>query len=502
VSRPPPPFAEVTDEQRARFLAAARSFRGATLQKLWLPSAALAVLQLRIPGKTALVLLDARLTLVALVEERPTGTESAPKSQATLRAALEGSRFAEARFETAPGSTHRSVRLSFETPAGPRALIAEASVPALLLVGPARGGGERIVWAAAGAGPERRPGAAYREVVALEEPAPPGGGGVPPPPGGARRAQHLVEEPASTPGSDRDLLVRAVAREEQSGVAARRKELEKSIRARVQKLRRALAAVDEDAARASAAAEDRRKGELLVPNQAAVPRGASEARVPDWSAVDDAGAPREVVLRLDPSRSAAENAARWFRRAARYTAALPRIGERRREVADALAEAESLLARAATVRDAAELRALETETRIRKPQRASAREGARMPFRAFRSRSGARILVGRSAKDNDELLRAARGNDLWLHARGATGSHVVVPDPGEAPDERTVRDAALLAAYFSSARGSDAAEVACTRRKYVRKAKGAAAGAVTYSQERTVRVRLDPDSLRELLASE
>jgi NFACT N-terminal and middle domains/NFACT protein RNA binding domain len=490
VSRPPPDFAEVTDEQRARLLAAARSFRGATLQKLWLPSPALAVLQLRVPpgggaggaadAKTALVLVDARLTVAAPVDERPTGTESAPKSQATLRAALRGARFADARFETAPPSARRSVRLSFDTPAGPRALIAEASLPALLLVGPARTG-ERIVWAAAGAGPERRPGAAYREVVAIEEPA----------------------APAATPADDRDLLVRAVAREEESGVAARRKELEKSLRARVQKLRRALAAVDEDAARASTASEDRRKAELLVPHQAAIPRGATEARVPDWSSVDDAGAPREVVLRLDPSRSAADNAARWFRRAARYSAALPRIAARRREVADAVAEAESLLARAATIRDAAGLRKVEAEARIRKPRGAAAqRPAARASFREFRSRSGARVLVGRSARQNDELLRAAHGNDLWLHARGATGSHVIVPDPGESPDERTVRDAALLAAHFSSARGSDAAEVACTRRKYVRKAKGAAPGAVTYSQERTVRVRLDPDLLRELLASE
>ena len=98
----------------------------------------------------------------------------------------------------------------------------------------------------------------------------------------------------------------------------------------------------------------------------------------------------------------------------------------------------------------------------------------RVPYRTFTSQSGARILVGRSARDNDELLRAARGNDLWLHVRAVQGSHVIVPDPGEAPDPRTLRDAALLAAHFSSARGVAGAEVAWTRRKYVKKPKGAA----------------------------
>jgi predicted ribosome quality control (RQC) complex YloA/Tae2 family protein len=125
-----------------------------------------------------------------------------------------------------------------------------------------------------------------------------------------------------------------------------------------------------------------------------------------------------------------------------------------------------------------------------------------VPYRTFTSESGARILVGRSARDNDELLRSARGNDLWLHARAVQGSHVIVPDPGAAPDPRTLRDAALLAAHFSGARSSEGVEVAWTRRKHVRKLKGAAPGAVTFSQDRTVRVRRDDAVLRALLASE
>lgn len=126
-----------------------------------------------------------------------------------------------------------------------------------------------------------------------------------------------------------------------------------------------------------------------------------------------------------------------------------------------------------------------------------------MPYRAFRSANGARILVGRSARDNDALtLRVARGNDVWLHARGVQGSHVVVPDAGEAPDARTLGDAALLAAHFSRARGEEAAEVAWTRRKHVRKPKGAAPGSVIATQERTLRVRLDAARLAELLSTE
>jgi len=117
--------------------------------------------------------------------------------------------------------------------------------------------------------------------------------------------------------------------------------------------------------------------------------------------------------------------------------------------------------------------------------------------------TGAPILVGRSARDNDALtLRVARGNDLWLHTRDVQGAHVIVPGAGESPDARTLADAALLAVHFSSARGQDGAEVAWTHRKHVRKPKGAAPGSVVVTQEKVLRVRLEEDRLEVLLRTE
>ncbi|MFL5376378.1 MAG: NFACT RNA binding domain-containing protein [Myxococcales bacterium] len=472
-------------------LAQLRALGPATLQKVWLPSPSVAVLQLRVPGRTVLAVIDAKLVLAALVEERPTSTEATPRSQATLRAALEGGTLIAARFEIAkgeePSDRNASVRLAFETEAGVRALVAEPRIGALLLLAPAGEGRERIVWAGSGGDPSRRPGSEYREVVPVEP---------------EQSAAPGAEAGGET--ADREVLRDAVAAEEAKGVAARRKELEKRLRGKAQKLRRTLAAIDEDAARAGSAALDRRKGELLVAHAGSVPRGAREARVPDYADLDADGSPREVVLKLDPALSARDNAARWFKRAQRYAAALPRIAARRAEVSQALQGTLALLERTAEVRDAGALRAIETEAGAPVQQKAPTRgrPQRRLPYRAFTSQSGARVLVGRSARDNDELLRSARGNDLWLHARGVQGSHVIVPEPGEAPDQRTLRDAALLAAHFSGARGSDGAEVAWTRRKHVRKTKGAAPGAVTFTQDRTFRVRLDEALLKALLATE
>lgn len=489
---------ELTGIERARLLTEVRSLTSAPLQKLWLPSPHLAVLQLRVPGKNVLVVVDARLALAAIAPERPAAIDAAPPSQATLRSALSGARLESVRLERASDRGLRgppSVRLSFATPRGPRALISEPEPEpggALFLLG----AGEKIVWAASGASAGRRPGAIYpeaREELPEIDLAPP--------------AQAAASQTAAPQTDDRLLVARALAQDADLRVAARKRSLLAQLSARVKKLTRAVAAVAEDAERAAGADEDRRHAELLLPHQGQIERGKREVVVPDWSLLDESGAPTQVTLALDPALSAAQNAARWLKRSKRYQAAKGRIAARRAEVALALADAQAKLARAAALQDGEGLRALEEELGTSPAQREKSAQRAtvRLPYRSFRSQSGARILVGRSARDNDALtLRIARGNDLWLHARGMQGSHVVVPLPSSQtePDARTLIDAALLALHFSSARDQELAEVAWTRRKHVRKPKGAKPGSVIVSQEKTLRLRREPERLAALLAGE
>ncbi len=127
-----------------------------------------------------------------------------------------------------------------------------------------------------------------------------------------------------------------------------------------------------------------------------------------------------------------------------------------------------------------------------------------LPYRSFASLAGAPILVGKGAEENDALtLTVAHGNDLWLHARGVAGAHVVVRlARGKAPDQETLLDAAHLAVHFSDARGAPVVDVAYTRAKYVRRSKGAPPGAVTYSQEKVLPLRVEPARLERLLAEE
>jgi hypothetical protein len=135
----------------------------------------------------------------------------------------------------------------------------------------------------------------------------------------------------------------------------------------------------------------------------------------------------------------------------------------------------------------------------REPARAT-RPTPERRFRTYRSSGGLEIWVGRGAASNDALtFHAADPDDVWLHARGAAGAHVVLRwSRDEPPPARDLEEAALLAAWHSKARGSAVVPVDWTRRKYVRKPRGAPAGLVLVQRAATVFVRPDPAVERSL----
>lgn len=109
---------------------------------------------------------------------------------------------------------------------------------------------------------------------------------------------------------------------------------------------------------------------------------------------------------------------------------------------------------------------------------------ATSPFRKFKE-GKFEIWIGKNAKSNDELLQTSHKEDIWLHARGVGGSHVVIRmgNRKDYPPKNVILKAASYAAYFSKARGMKTAPVMYTKRKYVRKPKGAAPGAVVVERE-------------------
>jgi predicted ribosome quality control (RQC) complex YloA/Tae2 family protein len=431
-----------------------------------------------------------------------------PAFQQLLRRELEGARVVG--IESVPGDRVVAVRL--DGPAGALRLVAELTGRHgnVFLVG-----ADGIIRATAGRNLSQRrklvPGQPY------QPPAPRhlGGGREAPPepplaPGQPHPAAPALAIRFTPVAGERFPLSAAIedayaAREEERLLAEGRRRLREPVRAAVARAGRALQNLAEEAARVPAAEADRRTGDLLKQNLGRVRRGAREMTVTEWT---EDGA-REVTIALDPALSPQHNLERYYRRYRRIVESAARVATRAAEVRarrDALVALRDAVDRA----QLADLDRLERDARRlgAAPHPAPAprrrKEEPAAPYRTFRSASGAAILVGKGAAENDALtVRVARGNDLWLHARGRSGAHVVVrTERGQAPDQEALLDAAHLAVHFSDARAEPQAEVAATRAKHVRKAKGAPPGAVTYSQEKVILLRVEPGRVERLLAEE
>ncbi len=119
------------------------------------------------------------------------------------------------------------------------------------------------------------------------------------------------------------------------------------------------------------------------------------------------------------------------------------------------------------------------------------RGGTPRPYRLYRSSGGLEIWVGRGAASNDTLtFRESSPADVWLHARAAAGAHVILRWQQQgAPPARDLEEAAMLAAWHSKARSSTVVPVDWTRRRHVRRARGAGPGKVVVAQAQTLFVR-------------
>jgi predicted ribosome quality control (RQC) complex YloA/Tae2 family protein len=196
-------------------------------------------------------------------------------------------------------------------------------------------------------------------------------------------------------------------------------------------------------------------------------------------------------IELDPHLSPIENAQAYFaryRKARETEERVPQLLDEARHAAEHLADLRTLVEVAEQMDAIRALRrevAAATGANAAKDSRKAAKSA---PFGRIALSAGWEVLVGTSAAGNATVtFDIAHGEDLWLHARGVSGAHVILRGKGEPPAE-VVERAAQIAAAHSAARGAGAVEVDITRRRYVKKVPGGAAGLVRYTNERTKRV--------------
>jgi predicted ribosome quality control (RQC) complex YloA/Tae2 family protein len=222
------------------------------------------------------------------------------------------------------------------------------------------------------------------------------------------------------------------------------------------------------------------RGRLLLAYQHAAEPGSAELAIPDLG----------ITIPLDPRLTPAENAERLFRRYRKLREAQRKLPAMIRAAESEAARLDDLARFAQIATSEGELAELRRDLRgeRQQPTGKQAKGGkSRGPMRV--SLDGYTLLVGRNARENDEVtFRLAGRNAIWLHVRERTGSHVVIQNDGSSIPERVLERAAQIAAYFSEARTDSSADVDVARVRDVRKVPGGPPGRVTYRNFRTVRV--------------
>jgi len=268
-----------------------------------------------------------------------------------------------------------------------------------------------------------------------------------------------------------------------------RKRLHQSLGNRLEREQRKLDKQRQDIKSYASPGHYRNTGDLLMANLQNISAGAEQVTLKDI--ISGRG---EVNIKLDPRLSPVENAQRYYGKAKKASRGGEQLGHQIDETETTLLKLHQLYDQLDEISGMDELRELVDQTEdlgiSLKQKRQSSEPQTRLPYTEFRSPDGWRVLVGRAARDNDELtFHIANKDDFWFHAENVPGSHVIAVADNknlEKPPPDTLKFAAGLAAGYSQAKHSGLVPVVYTKRKYVTKPRDAGPGLVRYQFEESI----------------
>jgi predicted ribosome quality control (RQC) complex YloA/Tae2 family protein len=272
-----------------------------------------------------------------------------------------------------------------------------------------------------------------------------------------------------------------------------RRRLTTHVNTGLEKAKSRLAKQSAALARAQQAEEMRLKGELLMSHLYLVAKGAENISLPNYYADNEL-----VEVDLDPRLSPVQNAEDYFRRYRKAKKGKEIIRRQLDHTHEEMKVLESLAREIIDERSIEGLEAIKAEMEAEGylPVQGKVRRRSVNKPRHFYSRDGYLVLVGRNSRQNDRLTnRMANPNDIWMHAKDVSGSHVIIRTGGKEVPASTLMEGALLAAYYSTARDSSNVPVDYVHCRHVRKPAGAAPGMVIYEHHKTLYVTPREDLL-------
>ena len=246
---------------------------------------------------------------------------------------------------------------------------------------------------------------------------------------------------------------------------------------------------------AACAEKDRFKlwGDLISANIYRIQKGDSSAEVENFY---EEGCPT-VSIELDMRKTPAQNAQRYYSEYKKCVTAEEKLAGQIEKGEEELAYLDSVfdaLTRAESENDIIQLRLELVQQGYIRSGGGKAKPPQALPPIEYRSSDGYTILVGRNNCQNDQLtLKFAEKSDIWLHTQTITGSHVIIVTDGATPPDKTIEEAAIIAAVNSKGRNSTLVPVDYCLARYVKKPSGAKPGKVIFTNYKTAFVKPDTE---------
>ncbi len=211
----------------------------------------------------------------------------------------------------------------------------------------------------------------------------------------------------------------------------------------------------------------------------------------------------EVTIPLDPQLTPSENAKKYFDRYDKLKRTYETLSKLTVEVKagiDHLQSVATALDIAVKEEDLVQIKEeLMDSGYIRRKGGTKREKITSKPFH-YLSSDGFHIYVGKNNYQNDQLtFQFANGGDWWFHTKTVPGSHVIVKTEGKELPDRTYEEAARLAAFYSSARGSEKVEIDYTQRKNVKKPPASNPGYVIYHTNYSMMIPSDISGLEQVI---
>ncbi|MFN6991845.1 MAG: NFACT family protein [Fervidobacterium sp.] len=272
--------------------------------------------------------------------------------------------------------------------------------------------------------------------------------------------------------------------ENKDRIQQKKNQLIGTIKSKIEQYTSILENIERELSDCEEAEKFKKYGELLKAYFYQIEHGAEKVELFDWE--DGVN----VSIPLEKNLTPIENSQRFFNLYSKLKRKLVGLNERKEILEKDLSYLQQLqltIESADSLEDLSEIEEEMVENNlIKKHKSGSKKEINQLSQPRKYIYNGFVIYVGKNNRQNDELVRSSNDKDLWLHAQGMPGAHVIIKTNGKDVDNETLMYAARLAATYSKGRYSAEVPVDYTLVKYVKKPKGLKPGLVLYSNFKTI----------------